>query len=324
MAAPFFTVMTPTFNRARTLHRVFDSLAAQSFTDFEWLVVDDGSTDDTAEKVRIWQRQASFPVRYVWQPNRHKKAAFNHGVREAKGGWLVELDSDDALEPDALKQMHAVAQGLPGESGRVEGGKAKQPAEEGAAQRPFFAVTGLCVRPDGRVVGDRFPQDGMDASVLDMVFRYRVAGEKFGCMRTEVLRRFPFPEDLPGFVPESLVWRAIARAGYLSRHVNLVFRIYHDSGDSLSRQTADAGRHALGLWLLAHDTLSNCMPWFRYWPQAFLLAAARYARFGLHLRRSGQAVPELAPLTGLARLLYWLMWPAGVMLYWRDRWLARH
>lgn len=307
MTVPFFTVMTPTFNRAHTLYRVFDSLAAQSFAGFEWLVVDDGSTDDTAEKVRVWQRQAAFPVRYVWQPNRHKKAAFNHGVREARGEWIVALDSDDALEPRALEQMHAVIQELPTE-GRDR----------------FFAVTGLCARPDGHVVGDRFPRDVMDASVLDMVFRYRVAGEKFGCMRTEVLRRFPFPEDVAGFVPESLVWRAIARAGYLSRHVNLVFRIYHDSGDSLSRQGVDSGRHAQGLWLLAHDTLSGCMPWFRYWPMAFLLAAARHTRFGLHLRRAGQPLPELAPLTGMARVLRWLMWPAGAALYWRDRWLGRH
>ncbi|MCB5362499.1 glycosyltransferase family 2 protein [Pusillimonas sp. CC-YST705] len=302
MRAPFFTVMTPTFNRAHTLGRVFESLLAQTGVDFEWLVVDDGSTDNTAQEVAQWQQHAPFPVRYVWQPNRHKKAAFNHGVREARGSWLVALDSDDALEADALAQMQAVIASLPTER-----------------QAVFFAVTGLCARPDGRIVGDLFPKDGMDASVLDMVFRYRVAGEKFGCMRTEVLRRFPFPEDVPGFVPESLVWRAIARAGYLSRHVNQVFRVYHDSGDSLSRQGVDGGRHALGLWLLAQDTLCHCMPWFRYWPKAFLLAAARYTRFGMHLRHDGQALPEMPPLSGQARVLCALMWPVGAALYWRDR-----
>lgn len=308
MSAPFFTVMTPTFNRAHTLQRVFESLAAQSCgcADFEWLVVDDGSTDDTAAKVQAWQRQAGFAVRYVWQPNRHKKTAFNHGVREARGDWLLVLDSDDALTPEALARMRAAVQGLPA-------GQAQQ----------YFAVTGLCARPDGSIVGDRFPEDVMDASVLDMVFRHRVGGEKFGCMRTEVLRRFPFPEDLPGFVPESLVWRAIARAGYLSRHVNQVFRVYHDSGDSLSRQGVDDGRHALGLWLLAHDTLSGCLPWFRYRPGAFVLAAARLTRFGLHLRRSGQALPQVAPLRGGARMLRAAMWPAGAAWYVRDRWRAR-
>lgn len=307
MNAPFFTVMTPTFNRAHTLQRVFDSLQAQSLRDFEWLVVDDGSTDDTAAQVQAWQRQADFPVRYVWQENRHKKAAFNHGVREARGDWLVALDSDDALEPEALAQMQAIILGIPAEQ-----------------LTRYFAVTGLCARPDGRIVGDLFPKDGMDASVLDMGFRHRVAGEKFGPMRTAVLRQFPFPEDLPGFVPESLVWRAIARAGFVSRHVNRVFRIYHDSGDSLSRQGVDGGRHALGLYLLAHDTLAGCMPWFRDWPKAFVQAAARHTRFGLHLRDSGETVPPLPPLSWKARLLCILMWPVGAALYWRDRWqLAR-
>lgn len=303
MSTPFFTVMTPSFNRAHTLHRVFDSLVQQVGVDFEWLVVDDGSTDETAAVVQAWQRQADFPVRYVWQANAHKKAAFNHGVREARGAWLVALDSDDALRPDALANMRELVLGLP--AGR---------------EGDYFAVTGLCARPDGSIVGDRFPEDLMDASVLDMVFRYQVRGEKFGCMRTAVLRRFPFSEDLPGFVPESLVWRAIARAGYLSRHVNRVFRIYHDSGDSLSRQGLEGGRHALGLWLLAHDTLSGCMPWFRYQPQAFLLAAARHTRFGLHLRHDGVSKPASERLGFWASSLCWLMWPAGAAWYLRDRW----
>src|SRR3546814_20095479 len=82
---------------------------------------------------------------------------------------------------------------------------------ESVARDRYAAITGLCAFPDGRVVGDLYPRDVMDATSLDMTFRYGVGGEKFGCMRTAVLRRFPFPEEIPGFVPESLVWRPIAR-----------------------------------------------------------------------------------------------------------------
>jgi hypothetical protein len=165
-----------------------------------------------------------------------------------------------------------------------------------------------------------FPRDVFDASSLDMTFKYHVRGEKFGCLRTDVLRQFPFPEDIAGFVPESLVWRAIARAGYLTRFVNQVFRVYHDSSDSLSRQGKENQQHALGLWLLAQDTVVECLPWFRYRPQAFLMAAARYTRFALHMRHRRQPRPRGWELRGVAsRALVAAMWPLGVLLYVRDR-----
>lgn len=303
-----FSVVTPTYNRAHTLERVYHSLREQSFQDFEWVVVDDGSTDDTHRLIERWQQEASFPIRYVWQPNQHKKTAFNNGVRQASGEWLVALDSDDTLDPNALYNMACAWEDVP------------------PVQRDrYVAITGLCAYPDGRIVGDMYPEDSLDATSLDMTFRYHVRGEKFGCLRTDILRQFPFPEDIPGFVPESLVWRAIARAGYLTRFVNQVFRVYHDSSDSLSRQGrgAESARHAVGLWLLAYDTVEFCLAWFRYQPSSFFIAAARYTRFALHMRDSGQARPHGRRLTHPAsRLLVGVMWPVGACLYLRDRFSA--
>lgn len=300
-----FSVVTPTYNRAHTLDRVYASLREQSYQDFEWVVVDDGSTDDTRERVTAWQREASFPIHYVWQPNQHKKTAFNNGVRQARGEWLVALDSDDSLDTNALYNMARAWEDIPP-----------------ATRSRYVAITGLCAKPDGCIVGDMYPKDVLDVTSLDMTFRYHVRGEKFGCLRTDVLREFPFPEGVQGFVPESLVWNAIARAGYLTRFVNQVFRVYYDSDDSLSGQGrgADSARHALGLWLLAHDTVDRCLGWFRYQPVSFFMAAARYTRFALHMRDSGQARPSGRNLTHFgARVLVCLMWPVGVGLYLRDR-----
>src|SRR5690606_23337388 len=146
----------------------------------------------------------------------------------------------------------------------------------------------------------------------------------FGCLRTDVLRQFPFPEEIAGFVPESLVWRAIARAGYLTRFVNQVFRVYYDSEDSLSAQGKESQQHALGLWLLARDTVVECLPWFRYRPQAFLMAAARYTRFSLHLRHSKQARPNGRGLRSMASYaLVATMWTIGVLLFMRV-WAKSH
>lgn len=301
-----FTVLTPTYNRAHVLERVYESLCAQTCQDFEWIVVDDGSTDNTRTRVLAWQQESRFPIHYLWQENQHKKTAFNLGVRHACGEWIVALDSDDTLEPDALYAMSQVHEGIPKHD-----------------RDGFIGIIGLCARPDGSIVGDMFPSDVFDATSLDLNFRYRVTGEKFGCMRTHVLLQFPFPENIPGFVPESLVWRAIARAGYLNRFVNQVFRVYYDSPDSISRQGRDSAQHALGLWLLARDTVVECLPWFRYAPASFIMAAARYTRFRLQIRKMDRAITQQWKLRGmLAHILVGVMAPVGWVLYLRDR--TRH
>lgn len=100
-----FTIFTPTYNRASTLHRVYESLVCQTFQDFEWLIVDDGSTDNTKEVVEEWQNSASFPIRYYWQNNQGKHIAFNFGVQEARGELFLTLDSDDACKPFALDRL---------------------------------------------------------------------------------------------------------------------------------------------------------------------------------------------------------------------------
>ncbi|WP_395757410.1 glycosyltransferase family 2 protein [Achromobacter sp. EB05] len=300
----FFTVLTPTYNRAGTLHRVYESLSRQTFRDFEWVIVDDGSTDNTHEAVLDWQQRADFPIRYFWQNNQHKKTAFNCGVRQARGELIVALDSDDEMPPESLATFKAAWEAIP-------------PARRDS----YVAVTGLCARPDGSIVGDRYPQDVFDSTAVDVYFRYRIKGEKFGCMRTDILRKFPFPEDVAGFVPESLVWWAIARAGYLSRFINQVVRTYHDTPGGLSQGAVSVGNNAQGLYLLAWDMLQHHLEFFRFRPREFVMAAARYTRFRLHLKHSGvpTAVQAYRLTNPWARLMVGVMWPLGYALYRRDR-----
>lgn len=292
------TVMTPTYNRAHTLPRVYESLLVQTFESFEWLIVDDGSTDDTRALVEGWQTEGKLTIRYVWQTNQHKKAAFNHGVREAKGELLVALDSDDTILPDALEHMWKTWQQL-------------EQCER------FIGITGLCAKPNGEIVGDPYPRDVMALSAVDMYFKYKVRGEKFGCLNTAVLKQFPFPENIPGFVPESLVWRRIARAGYNTLFINHVYRTYYDSADSLSQEGHTAGdKHALGLLWLAKDMVNDCMPWFKYQPKEFIKAAIRYNRFKRVLAKQGQTVPDWGQLTDWkAKLLVALTAPIARVMY---------
>ena len=294
-----FTVFTPTFNRAGTLHRVFASLERQTFRDFEWLIVDDGSSDDTRALVDRWSSTAGFTIRYVWQENQGKHFAFNRGVREARGELFLTLDSDDACVPEALERLHHHWQAIPVE------------LREG-----FSGVTSLCKYEDGRIVGDRFPRDVTDSNSLEMVYRYGVRGEKWGFHRTMVLRDHPFSEILPReYLPEVMAWSRIARR-YLTRYVNEALRIYHvDRPSMVTGQRPE--KFAAGRRLAHRSALNEQLDYFRWSPRRFLHAAGQYARLSLHAGVGVRAqLREVTTIGG--RLLWAAMLPAGALLYALD------
>jgi glycosyltransferase involved in cell wall biosynthesis len=85
------TVFTPTYNRAHLLHDIYDSLVKQTFTDFEWVVVDDGSKDDTPAVMQRFIDEGKINIRFFRQQNGGKHSAVNHGVKEAKGELFLYL-----------------------------------------------------------------------------------------------------------------------------------------------------------------------------------------------------------------------------------------
>ena len=293
-----FTVFTPTLNRANTLERVYSSLEAQTFRDFEWLIVDDGSTDDTRALVDEWQRHASFPIRYVWQETRGKHVAFNAGVREATGELFLPLDSDDACVPHALERFHEHWESIPAE------------------QLPRFSgVTALCQDQYGNLVGSKFPSPVVDSNSLEIHYRFHVRGEKWGFHRTDVLRDFPFPDPGRVYVPESIVWGKIARR-YATRFVNDVLRIYYVGASSIMSEVV-AGRFAVGGRLQHLGVLNEHVDYLGRAPVQFFTSAAHYARFSFHL--GAPIAAQLADIeTTRGRLLWWLAAPAGWILYRRD------
>jgi glycosyltransferase involved in cell wall biosynthesis len=197
-----FTVFTPTYNRAHLLPRAYESLQKQTFRDFEWLIIDDGSTDNTAEVVKSWQAGAPFPIRYIAQPNGGKHIAVNRGAERAEGRFFAILDSDDWYVPQSLERFLHHWNQIPA-----------------AAQAGFVGVVGLCSYTSGQIIGSRFPRDVFDSDVIDLRYRYKVDGEKNGILRTDVVREFPFPEDIGKFIGESIVWNRMARK-YKTRFVN--------------------------------------------------------------------------------------------------------
>ncbi|GIW60947.1 MAG: glycosyl transferase [Patescibacteria group bacterium] len=297
-----FTIFTPTFNRAHVLPRAYESLKRQTFKQFEWLIVDDGSTDDTKTVVKRWIEEDQIPIRYIQQVHGHKKKAHNRAVKEARGQFLLVLDSDDELLPNSLEVFYRAWMDIPE-----------------TLRQKFYGVCGLCVDSHGRVVGDRFPEDTVYSNSLEMFYRFKVGGEKFGFGRVDILRNYPFPEDVNGYVPENVVWHRIAER-YQTCFINQVVRVYHHDVESITRprdRLQNIRRHAEGHALLARETLDHELSYFRYRPFWFLKMAANYTRFHLHLRRINYN-KKYELRKRLSFILVIIMYPIGWLLYVLD------
>jgi glycosyltransferase involved in cell wall biosynthesis len=303
-----FTVFTPTYNRKATIGRVFESLQKQTLSDFEWLIVDDGSTDGTSELVEGWVNdpEVDFPIRYVWQENAHKKVAHNRAVKEANGELLLVFDSDDRCVPEALQRFWHHWQAIPDQE-----------------REQFAGVCGLCMDEAGRVVGERFPaKNYIDSDSLEIRYRYRVSGEKWGVMRTDVLRAHPFREDIPGLVPEGTVWDAIARR-YKTRFFNEALRIYSQDVPGLiarKGEKVDPGKSAPGAAYAKRFYLENNIAYLRYAPREFILEAARLTRFWLHCPKEIQKHIGYWPKSGIGKALTVMGSPLGLGMFLVDQW----
>jgi glycosyltransferase involved in cell wall biosynthesis len=184
------TVFTPTYNRAYLLQRCFESLLVQTYANFEWLLVDDGSTDTTEQVVLDFQQKAPFKIRYIKQHNSGKHIAINTGVSLAKGAYFLILDSDDYLPNKALETLKNKINGLTNVS--------------------IGGVVGRKQYENGKIIGSPLAHDVI-ANSLSIRFKYRLKGDLTEVFKTKILQQFPFPQfNGEKFCPEALIWNRIA------------------------------------------------------------------------------------------------------------------
>ncbi len=185
------TVFTPTYNRVQLLPRLYESLKTQSCQDFEWIIVDDGSTDSTKDVVKEWLW--GDRIRYFRQPNGGKHRAINRGVHEAKGELFFIVDSDDSLPKESIETIVKYYS-------QVKDDKS------------FGGVCGYMANHDGTSIYSGSKQEILDCTSLELRYKYNVRGDMAEVFRTDVLKEIPFPEiDGERFCPEALVWNRIAQ-----------------------------------------------------------------------------------------------------------------
>ena len=216
------TLFTPTYNRAYILDRLYRSVQRQTFRDFEWLIIDDGSTDNTEELVRGWMAEENdFPIRFEKQPNGGKCRAINRGLDLARGELFFIMDSDDYLTDNALERVvywestihdKPMFMGVVGNRGT---------SEDYSPNRPLGAPYKDCN------VFVRYPEYTKDV----------VDGEHAGVWYTELHRKYKYPE-FPGenFLTPCVTWNRMANDGYKVRIFDEIIWVCNYLDDGLTRQ----------------------------------------------------------------------------------------
>ena len=192
---PYFSIVTPTYNREKLLPRLYQSLCEQRFSDMEWVVIDDGSTDGTRELIARLQSDSPFPIVYRYQPNGGKHRALNHALEVASGLFFVDVDSDDYLIPAVLGRYETLWEGL-----------------QDAQRASLAGIVADCLHTDGRIVGRPFPEDMIITNSIDLRSKLKLRGDKLYLYKLDILRYYPIPEfEGERFIQESVRHRRVAR-----------------------------------------------------------------------------------------------------------------
>lgn len=271
MDNPFFTVFTPLYNRANLLRRVFDSLESQTFKEFEWLIIDDGSVDFPESIIKGFQLISSFKIIYVKKSNGGKHSTFAFAFELANGSFIVNLDSDDTLISDGLEKLHTAWLNLDDKD-------------------KFIGVTGLCMDQYGKLVGDKFPHDKFISNSLDSFYKYNIKGEKFGMQRLSILKNFSFPEvSSSGYIGEGYLWDRIALS-YNTLYINDFIRVYYIEEKPSIMTTLNSLHNLPSVRIYMLDRINSFNHYFKYKPIRFIYYNYKYVLTSYQLGHSSSFI----------------------------------
>lgn len=207
-------ICTPTYNRGYLLPNLYKSLVEQSFKEFEWLIIDDGSSDNTREIVEKFERDNNIKIRYIYKENGGKHTALNIGIKEAIGELFFIVDSDDILTSNCLEVIW-------NNWIKIDD------------KHEFAGIAGARGYSEHEMIGNTFEGEYLDASYIDLRFSRGILGDKAEVYRTEIIKKYLFPEfTSERFLTEAVVWNRIANDNLRLRWINKIIYIteYLDGG----------------------------------------------------------------------------------------------
>lgn len=207
---PLITVFTPTFNRGYIIRKLYESLCEQSCFDFEWIVIDDGSNDETKEVFeKILKEDNNFKIIYKYKKNGGKPRAINEGVQLASGRYFFIVDSDDTLVNDAIEKIKCWINEIDTIPNIVGVGGA-----QGHSKFKYIKGIEPKVNENGYIDATNIERNKYDLDA-DMCEAYKI----------EILKKYPFKVwENEIFSPEEIVFNDIALDGYKVRwHKDIIY-----------------------------------------------------------------------------------------------------
>lgn len=211
------TVLTPTYNRGGILNKLLKSLQKQTVKKFEWLLIDDGSTDDTKSIVEEMKHNAEFPIRYIYKENGGKHTALNVGVKQITSELTFIVDSDDMLVSDAIETILKYH-------------------DKYSLRKDLCGYAFLKEYSDGKINGKLFEPDEKIGTYIECrINADDTHADKAEVFYTECLKEFPFPEyKNEKFLGEDIVWIRMAMK-YQMVHINKAIYVAEYLGDGLTK-----------------------------------------------------------------------------------------
>lgn len=233
------TIFTPTYNRAYILGRLYDSLRSQTCKEFEWLIIDDGSTDDTERLVEGWMgKQNTFPIRYYKKENGGKHRAINDALDLAQGKLFLCVDSDDLLTEDAVAQISEW--------------------ENANDEKTICCIAGNWNYCGAEEENPLFEQTPVIADFFDRYPRknnhyFFIGHDRAWVFYTDIHRQYKYPE-FPGekFMTEAVAWNRMAQNGYrlLCYNRTIYYCTHQEDGLTYaSRENFHKNPYGYGLWV---------------------------------------------------------------------------
>lgn len=184
------TIFTTTYNRAYLLPQLYMSLCKQTNTNFVWLIIDDGSTDNTRELVNSWIEHSIFEIKYIYQSNQGMHGGHNTAYSNISTEWNTCIDSDDYMPPQAVESILENLENL---------------------DKKYAGIVGLDIDKNGNVIGDIFPENLVESSLRDIYKKHKIRGDKKLVYNTSIVKNYPkyplFKNE--NFVPLSYLYYLI-------------------------------------------------------------------------------------------------------------------
>lgn len=266
-----FTIFTPAYNRAHTLRRCYESILAQdNLEELEWLLINDGSNDNTDDIVNSLISENKLNIRYLKQENRGKQFSWNKAVSLAKGLYFIGLDSDDTFRENSLFSIMSDCNNLLD--------------KDDVVGIRCLAINNMTNKPSGRLIENKL----IEMTWFDEFSNSKNFGERIDILKTDVIKKLLYPvnSDIK-FIPEIWFYTKLAKKGYKFVYSPKALLVFFDDATENRLSRSNIFKHAKGHYISRSAMIKDIplLIWIKN-PLSYIKTIIRFSQVAKYLNKS--------------------------------------